>query len=66
MIAPLQWDEFFFKVWSWLKGGPLQSYVQFEMKCDLMQYENKVETIEGIHLLNLLGENNLECVKKKS
>jgi hypothetical protein len=31
-----------------------------------MQYENKVETIEGIHLLNLLGENNPKGVKKPS
>jgi hypothetical protein len=64
MIPPLQWDEFFLKAWSWLRGGPLQGYVQFKMKCDLVQHENKVETIEGIHSLNLLGENNPERVKK--
>jgi hypothetical protein len=29
-----------------------------------MRYENKVETIEGIHLLNFLGENNFEDVQK--
>jgi hypothetical protein len=29
-----------------------------------MQYENKVGTIEGIHSLNLQGENNLEGVQK--
>jgi hypothetical protein len=40
--------------------------VQFEVECDLSQYENKVEIIEGIHLLNLLSENNLEGVKKPS
>jgi hypothetical protein len=34
--------------------------------CDLMQYENKVRTIEGIHLLNFQGENNLENVQKPS
>jgi hypothetical protein len=34
------------------------------VKCDLVQYGNKVETIEGIHLLNLLDENNFERVKK--
>jgi hypothetical protein len=32
------------------------------MKCDPVQYENKVETIEGIHSLNLMGENSLEHV----
>ncbi len=31
-----------------------------------MQYENKVRTIEGIHLLNFQGENNLENVQKPS
>jgi hypothetical protein len=41
-----------------------QGYVQFEKKCDLVQYDNKVKTTKGIHSLNLLGENNLECVKK--
>ncbi len=29
-----------------------------------MQYENKVETNEGINLLNLLGENNPKGVQK--
>jgi hypothetical protein len=29
-----------------------------------MPYGNKVETIEGIHVLNLLGENNHEGVQK--
>jgi hypothetical protein len=32
------------------------------MECDLVRYEIKVETIVGIHLWNLLGENNLEGV----
>jgi hypothetical protein len=45
-----QWDELHLKAWSWLKGGPPQGYVQFDMECDLMQYENKIETIMGIHL----------------
>jgi hypothetical protein len=31
-----------------------------------MWYENKVETIVGIHLQNVLGENNLEGVQKPS
>jgi hypothetical protein len=43
-----------------------QGYVQFDMECDLMRYESKVETIVGIHLWNLLGENNFEGVQKPS
>jgi hypothetical protein len=31
-----------------------------------MRYDNKVERIEIIHLLNFLGENNLEDVQKRS
>jgi hypothetical protein len=31
-----------------------------------MQYENKIRTIKGIHLLNFQGENSLEGVKKPS
>jgi hypothetical protein len=30
------------------------------------QYENKVETINGIHSQNLLGKNNFEGVQKPS
>jgi hypothetical protein len=29
-----------------------------------MQYENKVGTIKGIHLLNIRGENSFEDVQK--
>ncbi len=36
------------------------------MGCDLVRYENKVETIVGMHSQNLLGENNLEGVQKPS
>ncbi len=36
------------------------------MECDLVRYENKVETIEGIHSLNLLGENYFKGVQKSS
>jgi hypothetical protein len=36
------------------------------MDCDLMWYENKVETIKGIHLLNLLSENSPKGIKKPS
>ncbi len=32
----------------------------------LVQCENKIKTTKGIHLLNLLGENNLEGVQKPS
>jgi hypothetical protein len=55
-------DELHLKAWSWPKGRPLQGHVQFEVKCDPMQYENKIETIEGIHLLNLINENSFEGV----
>jgi hypothetical protein len=53
MFFLLQWDELHLKVWSWLKGRLLQGHAQFGVECDPMQYENKVGTIEGIHLLNL-------------
>jgi hypothetical protein len=32
------------------------------MECDLEQYENKVETIVGIHLESFMGVNNLKSV----
>jgi hypothetical protein len=32
----------------------------------LMQYENKIEIIKGIHLLSFLNEKNLESVQKPS
>jgi hypothetical protein len=31
-----------------------------------VKYENKVETIEGIHSLNLFGENYFKVVQKPS
>jgi hypothetical protein len=31
-----------------------------------MQYENKIETIEGIHSLNLQGEKNLQNLQNPS
>jgi len=34
------------------------------MECDLVRYENKVETTMGTHSLNLLGENSFEGIKK--
>jgi len=37
-------------------------YVQFNVECDLVRYENKVEMIVGIHLQNLLGESKLKGV----
>jgi len=64
MVFPsLQWNEFHLKAWSWLKDGSFQGHVQFEVDCDLMWYENKVETIERIHSLNFLGENSPKAVK---
>jgi hypothetical protein len=47
-------------------GDPLQGYVQFNVGCDIEWYRNKIETIVGIHLHNLLGENNFESVQKPS
>ncbi len=40
--------------------------MQFKVECDPMRYDNEVETIEIIHSLNRLGENNFEGVKKPS
>jgi hypothetical protein len=40
--------------------------MQFDVECDFVQYENKVETTMGIHLQNLFSENNLKGVKKPS
>jgi len=40
--------------------------VQFGVECCFVQYQNKVGTIEGIQLLNLQGEKNLEGVQKPS
>jgi len=66
MVPPLQWNGLHLKAWSWLRGGPPQGHVKFAVECDLMQYENKVGTIEGIHLLNLQNEYNFENVQKPS
>ncbi len=54
------------KAWSWLRNEPFQGHVQFELECDLVPYDNKVEIVKGIHMLNLLGENNPEGVQKPS
>jgi hypothetical protein len=40
--------------------------MQFEVEYGHVWYENKVKTTKGIHLLNLLGENNFEGVQKPS
>jgi hypothetical protein len=37
--------------------------MQFDMECDLVHYENKVETTMGIHMRNFLGGNNFEGVR---
>jgi len=66
MFPPLQWDKFHLKAWSWLKGELFQGHVQFRVGCDLLRNENKVETIKGIHSLNLLRQNNLEGIQKPS
>jgi hypothetical protein len=36
------------------------------VECDPVQYENKIGTIEGIHLFQLQNENNFEGVQKPS
>jgi hypothetical protein len=36
------------------------------VECDLVQYENKVGTIEGIHSLDLQNENSFGNVQKPS
>ncbi len=52
--------------WSWFKSRLPQGHVEFNVEYDLMQYENKVETIMGIHSWNLLNENNFRSVQKPS
>jgi hypothetical protein len=62
MFPPLQWAELYLKAWSWLRIGLFQGYVQFGVECDPMQYDNKIWTTKGIHLLNLQGENNPQTI----
>jgi hypothetical protein len=66
MFPPLQWDKLHLKIWSRLKGRPFQGHVQFGVDYDLVQYENKIGTTKGIHLLKFKGEKNLEGVQKPS
>jgi hypothetical protein len=40
--------------------------MQFKIKCDHVQYENKVKIIKGIHSLNLKGESSPKGVQKPS
>jgi hypothetical protein len=63
MFPPRQWDKLHLRVWSWFKGEPFQGHVQFDMGCDIAQYDIKVEPTVGIHLQNLLGENSFEGVQ---
>jgi hypothetical protein len=49
-----------------VKNKWFQGHMQFGVECDFMWYENKVGTIEGIHLLNLLSENSSKGVQKPS
>jgi hypothetical protein len=64
MLPQQQYDKLHLRVWSWLRGGPLHGHVQFNMDCELVHYENKIETTMGIHLCNFLGGNNLKGVQK--
>ncbi len=43
-----------------------QEHVQFDVGCNLVQYGNKVETIVGIHLQKIMGENSPKSVQKPS
>jgi hypothetical protein len=56
MFPLLQWDKLHLKAWSWLRSAPFQRHVQFGVECHHVQYESKVETIKGIHLLNVHDE----------
>jgi hypothetical protein len=38
--------------------------VQFGVECDLVQYENKIGTTNGIHSLKFSGENDFEDIQK--
>jgi hypothetical protein len=49
MFSLRQWDELHLWAWSWLRSALPQGYVQFDVECDLVQHENKIETIMGIH-----------------
>jgi hypothetical protein len=49
-----------------VKGRSLQKCMQFKVECDLVQYENKVETTNGIHVLNLQSENSPKGVQQTS
>jgi hypothetical protein len=40
--------------------------MQFDVECDVMWYENKVETNVKIHLGNFLDENNSRIIQKPS
>jgi hypothetical protein len=48
------------------KRWATQGHLQFDVECDIVQYENIVETTMGIHLQNLVGENNLLSVQNPS
>jgi hypothetical protein len=46
-----------------VKGQAIERTCAFNMECDLVQYENKVEITTRIHSWNLLGENNIKMFK---
>jgi hypothetical protein len=52
MFPPLQWDELHLKAWSWLKSKLPKGHRQFGVERGPVQYENKVGTTEGIHMLD--------------
>jgi hypothetical protein len=63
MFPPLQWDELHLKVWSWLKGEPFQKHMEFKVECDLVQYQNKIETTFKNYTLNLFFKIVLKVFK---
>jgi len=65
-ISPTTMDKLHLRAWSWLRGEALQGHVQFDAKCDLVLYENKVKIIVGNHSHNLISELFFEGVQKPS
>jgi len=66
MFSLQLWDEFHLRTCSRLRGELPQRHVQFNVECDLVRYENKVETTMRIRLQNFQGENNFKGVQKSS
>ncbi len=61
-----QWDKLHLRVWSWPRSEQPQGYVEFNMECDLVWYESKIETIMGMHSWSFLGESTLKSIQTPS